>query len=138
MELGKAGKEQFVVQEVEREVELPVGPEEAWESVADAEWLGGEAEIDLVPGGDLRIGEREGWVEEVEPGERLSFWWCLPDEQVATRVEISLTETEEGGTLIRVVETSPLAMLDVVGIPLPGRGFGGGTSAHGPLALAYA
>jgi hypothetical protein len=74
MELGKAGIEKFLVQEVEREVELPVGPEEAWESVADAEWLGGEAEIDLVPGGDLRIGEREGWVEEVVPGERLSFW----------------------------------------------------------------
>jgi uncharacterized protein YndB with AHSA1/START domain len=138
MELGKAGKETYVVQEVEREVELPVGPEEAWESVVDAEWLGGDAEIDLVPGGDLRIGEREGWVEEVEPGERLSFWWRLPEEQVATRVEISLTETEDGGTLIRVVETSPLAMLDVVGIPLPGRRFGGGTSARGPLALAYA
>jgi uncharacterized protein YndB with AHSA1/START domain len=138
MELGKAGNETFVVHEVEREIELPAPPDEAWESVTDAEWLGGEAEIDLVPGGDLRIGEREGWVEEVEPGERLSFWWRLPEEQVATRVEITLTETEEGGTLIRVVETSPLAMLDVVGIPLPGRGFGGGTSAHGPLALAYA
>jgi uncharacterized protein YndB with AHSA1/START domain len=138
MELGKADIEKFLVQEVEREVELPVEPEEAWESVADAEWLGGEAEIDLVPGGDLRIGEREGWVEEVVPGERLSFWWRLPDEQVATRVEISLTETDEGGTLIRVVETSPLALLDVVGIPLPGHGFGSGTSARGPLALAYA
>ena len=138
MELGKAGKETIVVHEVEREIELPVAPDEAWESVADAEWLGGEAEIDLVPGGDLRIGEREGWVEEVEPGERLSFWWRPPEEQVATRVEITLTETEEGGTLIRVVETNPLAMLDVVGIPLPRHGFGGGTSARGPLALAYA
>jgi len=138
MELGKADTEKFVVHAVEREIELPAPPEEAWESVVDAEWLGGDAEIDLVPGGDLRIGEREGWVEEVEPGERFSFWWRLPDEQVATRVEISLTETEEGGTLIRVVETSPLATLDLIGIPLPSRGIGGGTSAHGPLALAYA
>jgi uncharacterized protein YndB with AHSA1/START domain len=138
MELGKARKDTLVIHEVERELELPAPPEEAWESVADAEWLGGEAEIDLVPGGDLRIGEREGWVEEVEPGQRLSFWWHLPDEQVATRVEISLTETEEGGTLIRVVETSPLATLDVIGIPLPGQGLGGGTSADRPLALAYA
>ena len=138
MELGKARNETIVVHEVEREIELPVEPDEAWDSVVDGEWLGGEAEIDLVPGGDLRIGEREGWVEEVEPGERLSFWWRLPDEQVATRVEISLTETDEGGTLIRVVETSPLATLDLIGIPLPGRGFGGGTSAYGPRALAYA
>jgi uncharacterized protein YndB with AHSA1/START domain len=138
MELGKADTEKVVVHEVEREIELPVGPEEAWESVVDAEWLGGDAEIDLVPGGDLRIGDREGWVEEVEPGERFSFWWRQPDEQVATRVEISLTETEDGGTLIRVVETSPLATLDLIGIPLPGRGIGGGTSAHGPRALAYA
>src|SRR4051795_7196490 len=51
MELGKAGKETFVVHEVEREIELPAPPDEAWESVTDAEWLGGEAEIDLVPGG---------------------------------------------------------------------------------------
>jgi uncharacterized protein YndB with AHSA1/START domain len=138
MELGKAGKETIVVHEVEREIELPAPPDEVWESVADAEWLGGEAEIDLVPGGDLRIGDRVGWVEEVEPGERLSFWWRLPDEEVATRVEISLTETEEGGTLVRVVETNPLATLDVIGIPLPGRGIEGGTSAFGPLALAYA
>ena len=56
---------------------------------------------------------------------------------MATRVEISLTETEEG-TLVRVVETSPLATLDLIGIPLPGRGLEGGTSAFGPLALAYA
>jgi uncharacterized protein YndB with AHSA1/START domain len=138
MERGKAGKETIVVHEVEREIELPAEPDEAWESVVDGEWLGGEAEIDLVPGGDLRIGDREGWVEEVEPGERLSFWWRLPDQEVATRVEITLTETDEG-TLIRVVETSPLAMLDLVGIPLPGHGFHGGTGAFGPpLALAYA
>jgi uncharacterized protein YndB with AHSA1/START domain len=137
MELGKAGQEKFVIHEVERDIELPVEPDEAWESVIDGEWLGGDAEIDLKPGGDLRIGEREGWVEGVEPGERLSFWWRLPDEQVATRVEISLTETDQG-TLLRVVETSLLATLDVIGIPLPGRGIEGGTSAFGPLALAYA
>jgi uncharacterized protein YndB with AHSA1/START domain len=137
MELGKTGKETIVIHEVEREAELPVEPEEAWDTVVDGEWLGGDAEIDLVPGGDLRIGEREGWVEEVEPGERLTFWWRLPDQQVATRVEISLTETDEG-TLVRVVETSPLATLDVIGIPLPSYRLRGGTSAFGPLALAYA
>ena len=147
MELGKAHTETVVIHQVERELLLPAEPDEAWEAIADperlGEWLGGEVEMDPTPGGDFRIafddgGERVGWVEEVEPGERLSFWWRRPDEEdVATRVEISLTETEEG-TLVRVVETSPLATLDLIGIPLPGRGLEGGTSAFGPLALAYA
>jgi uncharacterized protein YndB with AHSA1/START domain len=146
MELGKARKETFVVHEVERELLVPAEPDEAWHAVADperlGEWLGGAVEVDPTPGGDLRVeledgGERVGWVEEIEPGERLSFWWRRPDEQVATRVEISLSEAE-GGTLVRVVETSPLATLDLIGIPLPGPGLGGGTAARGPLALALA
>jgi uncharacterized protein YndB with AHSA1/START domain len=146
MELGKAQIEKVVVHQVERELLLPAEPEEAWEAMADPErlgdWLGGEVEMDPAPGGDFRIvlddgEERVGWVEEIEPSERLSFWWRRPDEEVATRVEISLTEAD-GGTLVRVVETSPLATLDLIGIPLPSRGFEGGTSAYGPLALAFA
>jgi uncharacterized protein YndB with AHSA1/START domain len=140
MELGKANIEKLVIHEVQRELLLPTERDEAWEAIADperlGEWLGGEAEIDLTPGGELRIGERVGWVEEVVPGERLSFWWRLPDEDVATRVEISLTDAE-GGTLIRVVETSPLATLDLIGIPLPSAQVRG-TGAFRPLALAFA
>jgi uncharacterized protein YndB with AHSA1/START domain len=146
MELGKARTETVVVHQVERELLLPAELDEAWEAVADpqrlGDWLGGEVEMDPTPGGDFRIllddgEERVGWVEEIEHAERFSFWWRRPEEQVATRVEISVAEAE-GGTLVRVVETSPLATLDLIGIPLPSRGFEGGTSAHGPLALAFA
>src|ERR1051325_2052241 len=73
MELGKAGTETVVVHSVERDVELPVEPEEAWEAVSDPErlghWLGGDVEMDPVPGGEFHIrfdgedgGERTGFV----------------------------------------------------------------------------
>jgi uncharacterized protein YndB with AHSA1/START domain len=137
MEFGKADTERIAVHEVEREMELPVERDEAWQAVADperlGEWLagGGDAEIDLTPGGDLTIGDRIGFVEEVDPGERLVFWWRLPEDQVSTRVAIELDDAEDG-TVVRVIETSPLATLDLVGIPLPSRG------TRGPTALALA
>ena len=142
MELGKAGRETVVIQSVERELLLPAAePDEAWESVADPEhlgdWLGGDVELDPVPGGEFRIsfdngGEREGFVEELDgEAHRFSFWWRRPDDELSTRVEISLVEAEDG-TVVRVVETSPMATLDLTGIPLPGR------SAQGPTALALA
>jgi uncharacterized protein YndB with AHSA1/START domain len=141
MELGKAGRETVVIHSVERELVVPGEPDEAWEAVADPErlgdWLGGEVDLDPVPGGQFHIsfdngGEREGFVEKLDPDEhRFAFWWRRPDDEVATRVEISLEESE-GGTLVRVAETSPMASLDLTGIPLPGRG------AQGPTALALA
>lgn len=155
MELGKAGTETVVIHSVERDVALPVDPDEAWEAVSDPErlgdWLGGDVEMDPVPGGEFRIrfdgeeggkagagergddaSERVGFVEEIDHGERrLSFWWRRPDDELATRVQIELEETDEG-TVVRVIETSPLATLDLIGIPLPAP------RTHGPLALAYA
>ena len=141
MELGKAGTETVVIHCVEREVELPSEPDEAWEAVADPErlgdWLGGDVDFDSVPGGDFHISfedgeERSGFVEELDPdAHRFAFWWRRPDDDVSTRVEISLDETDDG-TLVRVVETSPLATLDLTGIPLPTR------RMNGPLALAFA
>jgi len=154
MELGKAGTETVVIHSVERDVALPVEPDEAWEAVSDPErlgdWLGGDVEMDPVPGGEFRIrfdgedgeegaersddaGERVGFVEEIDHGERrLSFWWRRPDDELATRVQIELEETTDEGTVVRVIETSPLATLDLIGIPLPAP------RTHGPLALAYA
>ena len=141
MDLGKAGKETVVIHSVERDLLLPgVEPEDAWESVADPErlgdWLGGDVEMDPVPGGDFRIrfdgdaGERVGFVEELDAdAQRFAFWWRRPEDDVSTRVEISLEETEHG-TVVRVLETSPMATLDCVGIPLPGFRF------QGPTALA--
>ena len=146
MELGKAGRETVVIHSVERDLVVPGDPDEAWEAVADQErlgdWLGGEVEMDPAPGGDFHIrfddgGERTGFVEEFDTEEhRFAFWWRRPDDELATRVEISLEETDDD-TLVRVLETSPMATLDAIGIPLPGTGIRGQRGEE-PLALALA
>jgi hypothetical protein len=41
------------------------------------------------------------------------FWWAAPDED-STRVELELEE-DDGVTHVRVVESRPLAMLDLYG-----------------------
>jgi uncharacterized protein YndB with AHSA1/START domain len=120
---------------VERELTLTSSPEEVWDALtAPGGWLADDAEIELRPGGDalFRTGDvvRTGWVEEVVWAERLAFWWASDDEP-ATRVELTI-ETIDDGTRLRVVETRPLEMLDLVGIPL--RGFGG--PSFGPALVA--
>jgi hypothetical protein len=59
-------------------------------------------------------------VEDVSFPERLSFWWALDDEP-ASRVELRI-EAHGESTRLRVVETRPLEVLDLVGLPLPGAG----------------
>jgi uncharacterized protein YndB with AHSA1/START domain len=134
---------------IERELTLPVSPEAVWEALTDPEWLrewlADEAELQLRPGGDarFRIGEdtRTGWVEEVTPPAdgatgRLAFWW-EQDGEPASRVALELTETDDG-TRLRVVESRPLDVLDLVGIPLAGPG-GLGTpdgNWYGPALVA--
>ncbi|HET8979092.1 MAG TPA: SRPBCC domain-containing protein [Solirubrobacteraceae bacterium] len=132
---------------VERQMDLPAGIEEVWAAVTDPawlqSWLADDVWLELRPGGDARfaIGDsvRTGWVEEVvapgadaadplspagagAPGPaeaRLAFWWA-EDGEPASRVELSLTRLEDG-TRLRVVETRPLELLDLVGVPLPGH-----------------
>jgi uncharacterized protein YndB with AHSA1/START domain len=99
--------------ELTREITLPATAEEVWTSLAEPEWLGEDAQIELRPDGDVRAGERTGFVEEVEEPRRLVFWWAAPDED-STRVELELDE-EDGVTHVRVVESRPLALLDLYG-----------------------
>ena len=101
---------------VERELVLPASPEEVWESLTEPGWLGEDAHIDLRPSGDVRAGERTGFVEWAEPPSGLAFWWSEGDEE-ATRVEIAL-EPEGEGTRVSVTESRPLALLDAVGADL--------------------
>jgi len=127
--------------DVTRESTLPVSPAEAWRALTEperlAEWLGDPLELELEPGGGLRIRtladeERAGWVEDVAEPRRLSFWWAADGEE-ATRVELELEEVAEG-TRIRVTESRPLAMLEVRAAEL----LEGGGQPGGPLALARA
>jgi uncharacterized protein YndB with AHSA1/START domain len=120
---------------IERDVVVPAAPAEVWEVLIGDGWLADEVCLDLVPGGDasFRTAQtvRTGWVEEVQEPNRLAFWWAA-DEGTATRVELSLEPLPESRTRVRVVETRPLDVLDLVGIPL--RGLSG--RAYGPALLA--
>jgi uncharacterized protein YndB with AHSA1/START domain len=125
-------------------VEAP--PEDVWEAITDpnqlAEWLGDDVELELEPGGELKLttagAERRGFVEEVDAPRRLVFWWSA-DEADSTRVEIEL-EPDGEDTRVRVVESRPLAILDRTDSELGSR-LGSGASpqlsarAKGPLAL---
>jgi uncharacterized protein YndB with AHSA1/START domain len=121
---------------IEREIALPATVQTVWQALTDpdflSEWLADEVFFDLQPGGEARFvnGEevRTGWVEEVSPpapdGEgsgRLAFWWATDDEP-ASRVAFTIDSTADGQTTLRITETRPLAVLDLVGVPLPGHG----------------
>ena len=101
---------------VERELLVPETPDEVWGSLAHPDWLGEDAEIELRPAGSVRAGERSGFVEEAEEPHRLCFWWSA-DGGEASRVELELTGRDDG-TLLRVVESRPLAVLDAKGADL--------------------
>ena len=102
--------------ELTREITLPATAEEVWRSLEEPAWLGEDASIDLRPDGEVRAGDRTGFVEEVEQECRLVFWWAVPDED-STRVELSLEEDGDV-THVRVVESRPLAMLDLYGVEI--------------------
>jgi uncharacterized protein YndB with AHSA1/START domain len=102
--------------ELSREITLPAPAEDVWRSLAEPTWLGQDASIELRPDGEVRAGDRTGFVEEVEEPSRLVFWWSKPGED-ATRVELDLEEDGDE-THVRVVESHPLALLDLYGAEL--------------------
>jgi hypothetical protein len=62
---------------------------------------------------------------------RLTFWWAA-DGEPASRVEVALWRSGEETTRLRIVETRPLEVLDLVGMPLPGHG----SHRFGPALVA--
>ena len=96
--------------QVEREIVFPASPAEVWEALTEPgrleEWFANEAELDAQPGGEGRFRwgdgeERRAVVREAEPEERLVLDWEDEGEVVLELEEV------EGGTRVRVVETSP-------------------------------
>jgi uncharacterized protein YndB with AHSA1/START domain len=115
---------------VERELTVPEPAEEVWRSLAEPEWLGEDATIELREAGEVRAGDRTGFVEEADAPRRLVFWWSAPGDE-ATRVELDLDETD-AGTHIRVTESRPLAILDGRDLAIEFDGLG----RSGPIASA--
>ncbi len=119
---------------IERSLLLDATPEEVWEAVTADGWLADEVAFEPWPGGDclFRSPEetKEGWVEEVAEPSRLAFWWAS-DGETATRVELTIERVGDR-TRLRVVETRPLEMLDLVGTPLPRTG----GRSYGPALVA--
>lgn len=92
--------------QVERSVEIPASPDEVWKRVVDGdfseEWMG--VVIDPRPGGDVTVTDREmiGTVEDVVPGESITWSWREPDgDPSQVTIEISPTES---GTAVTVTE----------------------------------
>ena len=119
---------------IERELWLPATPEAVWEAVIGDGWLAERVRLDLRTGGDAEFetdgSMRTGWVEDVSAPERLSFWWAS-DGESASRVELRI-EPLEDGVRLRIVESRPLDVLDLVGVPLPGAG----GATFGPALVA--
>lgn len=92
--------------EIERSIELPADPAEVWQRIVDGgfaeEWMG----IRLEPrtGGDVSVPDREmlGTVEEVIPGESITWSWREPDGD-PSQVIIELEPTDNG-TRVTVIE----------------------------------
>jgi uncharacterized protein YndB with AHSA1/START domain len=85
---------------VNREVVLPVDRERAWELITEPseleEWLGDDVEFEAEEDAPLRVGDREGVVEEVVDSERIVFrWgdsrvtWVLADDPGGTRFVVT-------------------------------------------------
>ncbi|HET9938646.1 MAG TPA: SRPBCC domain-containing protein [Gaiella sp.] len=96
--------------QIEREIVLPVSPDEAWEALTEPEqleeWFANDVELDPRPGGrgvfrwdDGEV--RRAVVETVEEAERLVLRW--DDDGV---VELRLDEHPDG-TRVHVRETAP-------------------------------
>src|SRR5262245_61123463 len=99
-------------------VTVDAPPEEVWSIVTENDelstWLGDDAELDPVPGGQGQVVDDDGVlrhirVEGVEEGQSIRWtWWPDADEDDVSTVEITMVPVEEG-TEVRVVETAPVA-----------------------------
>lgn len=131
------------MEEMTREVELDCDPERAWQALTEeselSEWLGGEVEADLTPGGEITVreddgSEKTGFFEAIEEEREISFWWSSEDEE-STRVEMELLPSVDGdGCVVRVTETRPLFALETELAEIASSGPGAGPVASAAFA----
>jgi uncharacterized protein YndB with AHSA1/START domain len=106
---------------IEREITIAASPERVWQVLTEpahvGTWfgVGSPAEIDLRPGGLMKIdhgehGKYSTLIVNVDPPRAFSYRWAsaypglVPTEENSTLVEFSL-EPADGGTLLKVVES---------------------------------
>lgn len=91
--------------EIQRRIVLTVSPERVWQGLVDGElchqWFGGEIEPRL--GGQVTLDETEiiGTVEEIIPGESITWSWRTPDgepSQVTIRIDGQSPDVSDHGT----------------------------------------
>jgi DNA-binding transcriptional ArsR family regulator len=100
--------------ELTREITLPATAEEVWRSLEEPAWLGEDAQIELHPDGEVRAGDRTGFVEEVEEPRRLVFWWAAPDEARARRGRGGGRHARAGSRVAPARDAGPLRRRDRV------------------------
>jgi len=103
--------------EIERSVELPAPPDEVWERITDGdlaeEWMG--VRVEPRQGGAVTVPDRDviGTVEEVEPGESITWSWREVDGE-PSQVTIDIEPHERGS---RVTITERLLEYRISGMP---------------------
>jgi uncharacterized protein YndB with AHSA1/START domain len=104
--------------QIERSVEVPADPDEVWERIVDGdlaeEWMG--VRIEPRRGGAVTVPDREiiGTVEEVAPGESITWSWREVDGE-PSQVTIEIDPIGDGGTRVTIVER--LLEYRITGIP---------------------
>jgi len=105
--------ERAPAEQVVRQVELSAPVDVVWAVLTDpdelAEWMGGEVDLALAPGAVGRVTDPDGTVRQVlitdvEPGERLAWYWWSDDDELSS-VELVLEPLDGERTRIRVTET---------------------------------
>jgi uncharacterized protein YndB with AHSA1/START domain len=98
-----------------RAVTVPAAVETVWEAITEPgameDWFGALVEWELRPGGKAHFrhmagedADREGVVDDVEPGRRLRFrWWPADGDGDVSEVAYEL-EADDGGTVLTVTE----------------------------------
>jgi uncharacterized protein YndB with AHSA1/START domain len=76
---------------VHKTIDVPAPPEEVWAAIVAGAWLGADVEIEARPGGAVRVDDKVGVVDTVEPGRSLSYWWTAADgDEPASRVDVEI------------------------------------------------
>jgi uncharacterized protein YndB with AHSA1/START domain len=124
---------------VRRDITLDVDRETAWDAFADANglerWFAESVDVVIREGAQGTITDHDGTVrethvDEVSPGRRLALRWAAPGDE-ETLVELTLDDTQDGGTRLMVVEI-PVAVARAIGT----RVVTSAASIQGPTLVA--